>query len=216
MLPDKPWHQPLPALACRQTDPRQVAMLVQGLLQRFPGAQVRAVLEEPLPGSMNGKFSWYRSVPLQQRCKLRVCNVMPLSLLLQGKLCCEAACNAAHSAALHCRNDLHHVVPLAADVHGGDAMTAAGGLCMAVPGIGEACSCHHCHQNPQHCSFLPSSLGLNKAAGQPGAAGGTNLTSRCLSKAVEPTAECPCPAARATPLASGRAFCCPAACPLPQ
>ena len=40
-------------------------MLVQGLLQRFPGAQIRAVLEEPLPGSMNGKFSWYRSVSLR-------------------------------------------------------------------------------------------------------------------------------------------------------
>eukprot|EP00891_Asterochloris_glomerata_P000150 jgi/Astpho2/150/Aster-x0895 len=44
-----------------QTDPQQVAVLVQGLLQRFPGAQIRAVLEEPLPGSMNGKFSWYSS-----------------------------------------------------------------------------------------------------------------------------------------------------------
>lgn len=65
MLPDKPWHRPLSAPACRQTDPQQVAVLVQGLLQRFPGAQIRAVLEEPLPGSMNGKFSWYRSVSLR-------------------------------------------------------------------------------------------------------------------------------------------------------
>ena len=92
MLPDKPCHRPLSVSACRQTDPRLVALLVQGLLQRFPGAQVRAVLEEPLPGSMNGKFSWYRSVSLQQRYMHRVCTVIPQSVLSQGSVCCMVAC----------------------------------------------------------------------------------------------------------------------------
>ena len=94
MLPDKPWHRPLSTPACRQTDPRQVAMLVQGLLQRFPGTQIRAVLEEPLPGSMNGKFSWYRSVSLQQHCMHRICTVTP-SGLMNGSVYRKVACHAA-------------------------------------------------------------------------------------------------------------------------
>ena len=42
-----------------------------------------------------------------------------------------------HSAALHCWDAVHHVVPLAAGVHGGGAITAAAGLCMSVPGTVE-------------------------------------------------------------------------------
>ena len=217
MLPKRPWHRPLSALPCRQTDPRQVAVLVQGLLQRFPGAQVRAVLEEPLPGSMNGKFSWYRSVSLQQHDLHRICTVILLSMLSQGSVRCMAACRAATQccpALLGCGTSC-----------GALGSGRAWGRC----GHGRCRIMHGCarqfaglQQPPlstRHASLLAlAQLTWAEQAGRTARIklAGTISPHSAMSKAVEPTAEYPCPAALATPLASGRAFCCPAACPLPQ